>query len=181
MTEMKKYKVFFDDAKEEKWINDMSAKGWHLTNYNYRFYTFEKGEPDEYTYRCDLLDNFGFGKAAKEYIEFVESTGAEKVFKRLHWVYFRQHRDLGPFELYSDATSKLSYINRMLTLYGTVIFLNVISAFANGGLSFTDSGLRMNSFLSGVNSGITAVLLIPTVGLWLRRRKLKKKLTLFEV
>lgn len=27
---MRIFKFFFDDAKEEQWINDMANQGWHL-------------------------------------------------------------------------------------------------------------------------------------------------------
>lgn len=178
---MKKFKYFLDDEKEEQWINDMATQGWHLRNYNLLYYTFEKGEPGEYTYRCDFLDNLGFGKSAKAYIEFVESTGAELVYKNLQWVYFRQHRDLGEFELYSDGASKLGYINRLFLLYVAIAVINLIGALANGGLFLADNELHFNHFISGVNMGIFAVLLIATAMLWIRRKNLKKRIELYEI
>ena len=31
---MRIFKFFFDDAKEEQWINDMANQGWHLKKRN---------------------------------------------------------------------------------------------------------------------------------------------------
>ena len=50
-------KLFMDYEKEEKWLNDMSAKGLQLVHYSFPRYTFEEGEPGEYTYRIQLLEN----------------------------------------------------------------------------------------------------------------------------
>ena len=181
MTCLRKFNYFFNDESEENWINEMSAKGWHFKQFRLGMYAFEKGEPGEYIYRVDYLDKLGFGKAVKEYIDFVESTGPELVQKQLNWVYFRQHRDLGEFELYSDSASKLQFINRLLAFIVAIIFVNLLSIVANGSISFTGDGHSIHSFFAGFSSGVIMMLLIPTISLVKRRKKLKKKSELFEV
>jgi hypothetical protein len=178
---MRKFKLFFDETKEEQWINDMSQKGWHLKNHPTTHYIFEKGEPGQYVYRCDMLEGFGFSKVAKDYIDFVEGTGAELVYKKLHWAYFRRHRDLGPFELYSDASSKLMLINRVLFLYIAIALIGLILAIINGSASLFGEVIHLADFFTGVGTGIFAVMLIPISMLIIRRRNLKKKMALYEV
>ncbi|MEG0472636.1 MAG: DUF2812 domain-containing protein [Solibacillus sp.] len=178
---MWKIKLFFDDRKEEEWINKMAAQGWHFKRIFLRLYFFEKGEKGEYIYRCDLLNNFGMGKEVQEYIQFVESTGAELVYKKLHWVYFRQHRALGKFELYSDSASKLGYLNRMLVLNGKVGLFNLLLAIVNGVAIKLNGGTQLNHFLNGFVMGIFLVVFISTILLTLRRWNLKKQLALHEI
>ncbi|MFC7686911.1 DUF2812 domain-containing protein [Ureibacillus sp. GCM10028918] len=43
-----------------------------------------------------------------------------------NWAYFRKKAADGPFELYSDTTSKLAYLNRVLSRFLTVFFINLI-------------------------------------------------------
>lgn len=181
MTWMRKFNYFLNDENEENWINEMSAKGWHFKKFRFGMYAFEKGEPGEYTYRIDYLDRFGFGKSVREYIDFVESTGPELVQKQFHWAYFRQHRDLGDFELYSDSASKLQFINRVLAFISAIIVLNVLSIIANGSISISESSHSMHSFFAGFSTGVIMMLLIPTTSLMMRRKKLKKKSALFEI
>ena len=181
MEEMKTLKLFFNEEREEQWLNEMCAKGWHFKKWRGFTYIFEKGEPGEYTYRYDYLLKFGFGKEVKEYIDFVEGTGAELVQKRYSWAYFRQHRDEGPFVLYSDVASKLQFINRLFALYVTVIIINILSIVMNSSLSITNGGHSVHDFFTGMSTGVIAVFIIPTILLYFRRNKLKKKSELFEM
>ncbi|HEY4622228.1 MAG TPA: DUF2812 domain-containing protein [Solibacillus sp.] len=178
---MRKFKLILDDVKEEKWLNDMASQGWHFQKFRLPFYTFEKGEPGEYVYRTEMLENLGFGQETKDYLAFIESTGIEVVQKRFSWAYFRQHTSKGAFELYSDATSKLAYTQRILSIYATVAILNLALALINGFLVTTDTGSDWNEFIAGVNTGMFAVLIFPTLKAFFRKRNLKKEIELFEL
>ena len=177
---MRKYKIFLDDAKEEQWINDMANEGWYFQSFHFPIYTFTEGEPGEYEYRTEMLEGFGRGKATNEYLDFVKSTGAEVVQKRFNWVYFRQHKSKGDFELYSDPASKFSYINRIYTLYGTLAVLNLVCALFNGVMSIFENSMHFNSFMTGLNTGVFIALLYPFVKTAYRRRNLKRDIALFE-
>ncbi|KOS68834.1 hypothetical protein AEA09_09970 [Lysinibacillus contaminans] len=48
-------RFFSDDQKEEAWINEMSAQGWHLKKFFTIFFTFDKGEPGKYIYRNEYV------------------------------------------------------------------------------------------------------------------------------
>ena len=43
--------------KEEKWLNQMSSRGWQLTDVGFCRYVFEEGTPNEYEYHIELLEN----------------------------------------------------------------------------------------------------------------------------
>lgn len=79
---MRVFKLILDEVKEEQWLNDMASQGWHFQKFRFPFYTFEKGEPGEYVYRTEMLENLGFGQETKNYLAFIESTGIEVVQKR---------------------------------------------------------------------------------------------------
>ncbi|MGN7477264.1 DUF2812 domain-containing protein [Solibacillus silvestris] len=178
---MRKFNIMLDDAKEERWINELANDGWHFKSFHFPFYTFEKGEPGEYVYRTEMLEGIGYGKAAKEYLEFVQGTGVEVVQKRFNWVYYRQHKSKGDFVLYSDAGSKLSYINRIYTIYGVVSALNLAGALGNGIVMALDESAHINSFIAGLNTGIFIALLYPLAKTFFRKRNLKKEIAMFEI
>ena len=73
--------------KEERWLNDMAAKGKALVSARYATYEFEDSAPGEYAVRLEMLENAPDSAEGQQYIEFVESTGAEYVGKVLKWVY----------------------------------------------------------------------------------------------
>ena len=46
----KRWKVFYDHEKEEKWLNKMVAEGLAMTNYRLYRYTFEECSRNDTTY-----------------------------------------------------------------------------------------------------------------------------------
>ena len=177
---MRVAKIFMDDLKEEQWLNDMANKGWYFKKLRFPYYTFEQGEPGQYTYRLEMLSGLGSKTDLDDYLEFVESTGIEVVQKRFNWAYFRQHTSKGPFELYSDAQSKLSYVQRMYGLFLVLIVINVMSAVANAAESGTGAFAHVNDFMSGLSTGVVAALIIPFIKIAKRKRNIKKEHELFE-
>ena len=67
--------------KEEQWLNDMAAKGKALVSARYATYEFEDSTPGEYAVRLEMLENAPDSAEGQQYVEFVESTGAEYVGK----------------------------------------------------------------------------------------------------
>lgn len=119
--------------KEEKWLNKMAAKGLNFIYYSFPGrYLFEEGKPGEYIYRLELLDKLPKHYESRSYINFVEETGAELVATYFRWAWFRKKASDGPFELYSDFSSKLVHyrkaklfvaIGGLLNLYAGVFNL----------------------------------------------------------
>ena len=118
-------KVFFawEYEKEEKWLNEMSAKGLALVDYTFCRYSFEECEPGEYSFKIQLLEHRPNHPESEQYIRFMEETGAEQVASYLNWVYFRKKTAEGTFELFSDIDSKLKHytlIKKLLVPLGIV-------------------------------------------------------------
>jgi hypothetical protein len=80
----------WDFEKEEVWLNKMAGKGLHLCNIGFCKYTFEEGVPGEYTIRLEMLEKSPGNVESKQYIRFIEETGAEHIGSFFRWVFFRK-------------------------------------------------------------------------------------------
>lgn len=127
------WKIFTIGAyeKEEKWLNEMSAKGMMLTDVGLFRYVFEEGTPGEYIYRLELLNHLPSNAECIAYIKFLEETGVEYVGSLLRWVYFRKKSEDGSFELYSDITSKIRHYKRVTLIANVVSMYMIIMSITN--------------------------------------------------
>ena len=126
------WKVFLDYEKEEKWLNEMSAKGFALTDFSFCRYAFADCEPGEYIYRIELLENVHGHPESQKYIGFMEENGVEHIASWVRWVYFRKKAEYGPFDIFSDIGSRLTHYKRILALFFPIMcmeFLLGISQF----------------------------------------------------
>ena len=114
--------------KEEKWLNDMAAQGKALVSARYATYEFEGSEPGEYAIRLEMLENAPDSEAGMAYISFVEETGAEQVGSYLNWVYFRKK---GQFEIFSDYSTKIKHLSRIISLVALLAVLNLAAFLYN--------------------------------------------------
>ena len=110
---MIKFRLYYDKDKEENFLNNMVKKGYAMKSFFLGFYTFEKCEPNEYTYRVDLIKDKS-QKELEEYIELITETGAEYVQRWGVWVIFRKK---GEFELYTDVESKIEQYSKIKTMF----------------------------------------------------------------
>lgn len=126
---MRKYikKLFWawDSEKEEKWLNEMSAKGLALVDYSFCRYAFEECEPGEYCYKIQLLEHRPSHPESEMYLRFMEETGAEQVASYMNWVYFRKKTAEGEFELFSDIESKMRHLILIKKLLLPIAILNL--------------------------------------------------------
>lgn len=87
---MRKFKWFWswEDDKEEKWLSEMSLLGQHLTSMEQpRMYTFEQGDPADYAYHLDFLDeNRDMDKQVRRY----QNAGWFHLGPLGEWQYFRK-------------------------------------------------------------------------------------------
>jgi hypothetical protein len=125
------WRGFINYEKEEKWLNEMAAKGLAMTDYSWCRYVFEETEPGEYTYRLELLENATVHPESRKYIEFLEETGVEQVAAYIRWVYFRKKTKDGPFDIYSDIDSKLVHYQRVFQLWLVLGLAEVTIGFSN--------------------------------------------------
>lgn len=158
---MKKYKVFVNYQKEERWINEMAAAGWHLIKYSFLKYTFEKGEPGKYDYCIELLADLPATDKGKEYLSFMEEAGVEHVTQYSSWAYFRKEATGEPFEIYTDYESRKKHLMRIITLLSVVMLMNLGFSFFNLFIA-SDITLNINKYFSILN-GIVVIIFIPLI------------------
>ncbi len=167
----------FDE--EEQWLCDMAAKGKVLVSARYATYEFEDCQPGEYAVRLEMLENPPDSPEGQQYIEFVESTGAEYVGKVMKWVYFRKKTADGPFELHGDNATRIKHLGGIIRLLKPLMALNV-----GVGVYNLCIGIGLNSVVNVVcaaASGAVAWLLYKgVVKLNEKKRRLEKEAQLFE-
>lgn len=170
----KVFKLFVDFEKEERWLNEMSAKGLQMSSYYFGQYVFEDGQPGEYTYRLELLESHPRSGEGMAYIRFMEDAGVECVDTFWRWAYFRKKTADGPFDLFTDAQSKIRHYRRVATVSG-------LGAFVNAGL------VAYDVYLLHVNPGMLMMNIVFAIALgrltwsfWRKIRKLRAEMQLRE-
>lgn len=140
--------------KEEIWLNNMAAQGWHCVDYVFGRYTFEKGKPGEYIYRLQLLEYHPTHAKSTGYLEFLKEAGVEVIAFHVRWVYLRKKTEDGPFELFSDKESRISHYKRIIFMLLPIALMNLLF-----GLGLVGHFKPMNS----LNLGAGVLLAIPII------------------
>ncbi|MBQ8510009.1 MAG: DUF2812 domain-containing protein [Clostridia bacterium] len=170
----------WDFDKEEKWLNEMAAKGMSLVSVGWCTYWFEDTDAGAYQYRLELLEKSPEHPESRKYISFVEETGAEYLGSVINWVYFRRPTNSGEFELHSDHATRIKHLNRILRLLLVLMLCNLYPAIYNGWLYFGVSHFTLNLVCACIS---LAVELLVAAGLLIvlrKRRKLEREGKLFE-
>lgn len=143
------YKLFwvwqFD--REEKWLNEMAAKGLSLVAIGPAKYTFEETMPGEYYVRSELLDKLPRHPESEACIRFIEETGAEYLGAWTRWVYFRKKSSLGKFAIHDSLDAKIKHLNRLLVLLFPLALANM-AAFATNIMNYLSSGIKAALFFA---------------------------------
>lgn len=181
---MKKvYKLIFpwNYEKEEKWLNQMSDQGYCLRAVKWFRYEFDECEPGRYYYRQDF-QTFSMPDDKKgsqqDYVNFMEGTGAKLVCNYSNWLYVKKRKSEGEFQIYSDHSSRIQYINRLLFALGFIGGLNLLL-----GLSPIFTSLYRPVLLPWIlylNVGVGLLLLYGCYKLYKEKKRLKKEQILFE-
>lgn len=120
-----RWKFYFNKDKEVQWLNEMAAKGWSMKSFFAGRYTFEQTQPGEYLYQVELLPRNVKEKA--EYLHFLEhEMGVELVQEWGFWIFLRKKASEGPFELYTDASSKAEHCRKISHLFFAVAGLEFL-------------------------------------------------------
>jgi len=106
----------WDFEKQEKWLNEMSAKGLQLIGVGVCKYVFEEGTPGEYNFHMEFLKEEHYHPESISYIHFIEDTGVEHIGAVNKWAYFRKKTSDGMFDLFSDLDSRISHLKRICRL-----------------------------------------------------------------
>jgi len=173
------YRLYVDFEREERWLNQQAARGWHLVRYNLGSYHFEQGQPGAWIYRIELLPGGPHSAASREYLALLQESGVEVVTTHARWVYLRRRAALGAFELFSDLESRIGHYRRVLGFFSfllaamacSVASLIVVSG-DSGGLAFEIPLLIVVVFM--------AALAVQTVRLSRRVRALRSQRQIYE-
>jgi hypothetical protein len=171
-----KHKWFWawDYEKEEKWLNEMSAKGLQLVSVGFFKYVFEDGEKGKYIYRLEMLENLVSSPESISYIKFLEETGVEFVGSVFRWSYFRKKAEDGSFDIYSDIPSRMNHYRRILAIFLVVFFPNLTISITNF-INYINSGHKGLLYVSMLNLSVSFLLLIGVCVIGSKIRKLKKE------
>lgn len=153
-------KLFWDYEKEEKWLNEMSAKGLALSDHSWCSYVFTETPNNEYTYRIELLDNMPTHLESIAYIKFLEENGVECISTYVRWVYLRKKSSEGAFDIYTDLESKIKHYKRIKVLWNSSMWLEFIFGLFNiiVGLTNYSNGYGGISIVNIIMGGLLILL-----------------------
>ncbi|MBD8070718.1 DUF2812 domain-containing protein [Bacillus sp. PS06] len=174
-----KYRFYADYEKEEKWVNEMAAQGWHLKKFSLGRFTFEEGEPGAFIYRNEFI-NLSVDEK-KDYFEFLKNSGITIINEFGGWVYMRKAASDGPFELYTDSNSKIAYYKRVLNIFLLLFIVNAWMGYANISIFWDKNEKVFISPYIGILNVLAAILIaIPIIKIFRRKKALEKKQLFFE-
>ncbi len=179
----KAHKLFWiwDYDKEEKWLNEMAAKGYALVSVGLLTYIFEETNENKYIVRLELLEKPYTSLESDKYIRFVEQTGAEYIGNvKRNWVYFRKEKAKGTFELNNSNANVIKQLNRMLIVLLICMFFTVATGGMNVLLFFISGGTPSNLIIGVFNCLFTALLLYGLLKLIKQRKNILKEQSIFE-
>ena len=99
MMKLLKFKYCGTHIKDEKYMNEMSAKGWNTKSLIEGFWIFEKGKENEYAYRIYYFRGMD-KKSIHNKIKELEKENIEFVHKYSFWGIFRSKKE---FNLYTKS------------------------------------------------------------------------------
>lgn len=174
------HKLFWvwDFDKEEKWLNEMAAKGLSLVSVGFCKYEFEDSMPGEYKVCLQLLDKMPRHPESQKYIEFLETTGAEHIGNFTRWAYFRKKSKDGEFELFSDNASRIKYLSGVISLVALVMIANLVVGINNVFLANNLSSPI--NYLGIINIALSILCAFGCVRLLKKRKRMKQEGQLFE-
>ncbi len=164
--------------KEERWLNEMAAKGLGLVSVGFCRYEFEDCTPGEYTFRLQLLDHSPQHPESQKYIEFMETTGVRQVGGMVRWVYFARESSQGPFELFSDNSSRLKYLSRIIQLIAVVGVANLMVGANNVLLAVLQE--NHYNYIGLINIALALWCGIGSLRLLRKWKRMKREIQLFE-
>lgn len=176
-----KYRLFFawNHEEEEKWLDQMAAKGHRLESVAFCRYEFGKCQPGAYSYRLEFLENNVASDKSSQYIAFVEDTGAKHVGTYGRWIYFEKSTADGPFDLLSDNTSRIKHLKRIMLTF-IVIGIPTLNAAAMNLLPLTDDKMAISRILGLINLALTCLIVRGTIKIHRKIKHYQKEQQLFE-
>lgn len=181
-------KAFWDYEQEEKWLNEMSAKGLALTDCSGLRHVFEDAPNNQYIYRLELLEKLPTNPESRAYLKFLEDNGVECVSTFARWVYLRKNASEGAFYIFSDIDSKIKHYKRVFTGINIITWVefiaglaNLITAIVNINVDYRLGNFTAGNFTLGISSMICAgIFFMLSLPLYKKIQKLKQQKTIME-
>jgi len=152
---MKKFRIFINFQKEEKWLEQMALQGWLLKKQNI-IYTFTPAPPQQANIKIDYRI-FTKNQDFIDYITLFEDSGWKHISgtKMSGNQYFIQLNDNNE-DIFSDSMSRAGRYKRAanMMLFGAILFLPLIIVAIQQGTFF-----RLDMF-------VNPKVLYFTPGLW---------------
>lgn len=144
-------KAYWDYEKEERWLNEMSARGMAMTDYSWCRYVFTDAPNGQYIYRIELLENLPTHPESIAYLRFLEESGVECVSTYMRWAYLRKPAAEGAFDLYTDLDSRIKHYQRINRFLSTMMFVEFGAALPNLAIGIVNLniGERLGNFSYG--------------------------------
>ncbi len=170
------WKFFWNFEKEERWLNEMAAKGLALAGYSWCRYVFEECEAGEYNYRIELLEQLPTHPESSQYIRFMAENGAEQVASYIRWVYFRRKSAEGSFDIYSDLDSRIRHYRRVFQLWLTLAVAEGLIGGANLIIGLATRTVGSATDFNLILGGLLAAICLAFLALALYYRRTIKRL-----
>ena len=116
------WKAYYNEEKEEQWLQEMAAQGQALIHYKWVHYVFEPCEPGEYLYRVEFLEHMAYRPESRLYLQFLEDMDIECVGTWMHWAVLRKKNSGEPFQILTDYDSRIRQCRKACHWY-MVFFL----------------------------------------------------------
>ncbi|MFD2656511.1 DUF2812 domain-containing protein [Gracilibacillus thailandensis] len=112
---MRKFRIFIDQEKEEKWLEEMLQKGYHLEDTSFG-YKFRKTKPQDRTIKIDYRI-FNEQVDFMDYCTLFEDSGWKHIVgnKSSGKQYFIKAYENGNEDIFSDELSRASKYKRLST------------------------------------------------------------------
>lgn len=159
----------WEDEREELWLAEMAARGWHLKSLGFPGrYAFEKGEPRDVAYRLD----FKINPDMDSYKQLFADAGWEFVDNYGCWMYFRKPVvDGAAEEIYTDVESKKTKYRSVLTFLALMLI-----GFSFFGRPRDVGGTVWIAVSTVVYAGVMIFMVYAAARVLRRLRELEKKL-----
>lgn len=164
---------------EEKWLNEMAARGLGLISVKLLAYEFEDTLPGEYRICTQVLEHRPHHPETENYIHFLEETGIQHVGTSVRNAYFRQKVSEGGFELFSDNSSRIKQMKNIIRLLTILICLNLGNLCNNIGL-YARYRQPISIFGILLCGTVIGLLIYGAIRIALKKKKLENEQLIFE-
>ncbi len=151
------FKVFlpWQDEEEEKWLEEMAAKGWMVESVLPFFYGFRKCTPNPLAIRLDYKNTWN--KDYQEYLATFRDAGWTLLTTYGHWHYFsiNPQNEMVPEIYNSNRTKALKYRRLLIGLLPIILLL--VNPLAHA----FDFGSQ--SYVSGFDIGLSVFFLLVSL------------------